>query len=209
MKGLFISFEGADGSGKTTQMQMLAQFLEKKNVTLVCTREPGGSPVAEKIRSILLDRENAGMDAITETFLYAAARAEHVNKVIRPALSCGKVVLCDRFIHSSYAYQGFGRELGVGLVRRINAQALSNCMPDITVFINIDPENAFKRMNKFKQHDRLETESLSFHKRVYDGFTEMSKWDKVITIDAKGDKYQTHKLVKQQLIPIFLKEGIL
>ncbi len=209
MNGLFITFEGADGCGKSTQLKLLAQYLEQKNIPVVCTREPGGSPIAEKIRSILLDKENAGMDAVTEALLYAAARAEHVRKVVRPALIAGKVVLCDRFIHSSYAYQGYGRGLGIELVHRLNEAALNSCMPDVTVFINIPPEHAFERMNELKQHDRLESESLSFHRRVFDGFTEISKWDGVISIDAKGTKYETHALVVQQLIPILNRSGLL
>lgn len=209
MNGLFITFEGADGCGKSTQLKFLAQFLEQKGISVVCTREPGGSPIAEKIRGILLDKENAGMDAVTETLLYAAARAEHVRKVVRPALDAGKVVLCDRFIHSSYAYQGYGRGLGVDLVRRLNQDALDNCLPDVTVFINIPPEHAFARMNELKQHDRLESESIAFHRRVFDGFTEISKWSGIISIDAKGTKYETHEIIIQQLMPIFIRSGLL
>ncbi|MFA5675496.1 MAG: dTMP kinase [Christensenellales bacterium] len=209
MRGLFITFEGADGCGKSTQLKFLAQFLEQNNVSVVCTREPGGSPIAEKIRGILLDKENLEMNAVTETLLYAAARAEHVRKVVRPALDAGKVVLCDRFIHSSYAYQGFGRGLGVKLVRRLNKRALDNCMPDITIFINISPERAFERMNELKQRDRLESESLEFHRRVFNGFIKISKSKGVISIDAKGSKRQTHELIIQKLMPVIRKAGLI
>lgn len=209
MRGLFITFEGADGCGKSTQLKFLAQFLEQNNVSVVCTREPGGSPIAEKIRGILLDKENLEMNAVTETLLYAAARAEHVRKVVRPALDAGKVVLCDRFIHSSYAYQGFGRGLGVRLVRRLNKRALDNCMPDITIFINISPERAFERMNELKQRDRLESESLEFHRRVFNGFIKISKSKGVISIDAKGSKRQTHELIIQKLMPVIRRAGLI
>jgi len=208
MKGLFITFEGADGSGKSTQMRFLAEYLEERGVPVVHTREPGGCPVAEKIREILLDRESE-MDALTEAMLYAAARAAHVRQVIRPALDAGRVVLCDRFIHSSLAYQGYGRGLGTELVRQINEPALDGCLPDVTVFINVPPERAFERMNEHKVHDRLESEDLSFHRRVFDGFTQLSKGDGIISIDAKGTKFETREIILQSLMPLFVSAGIL
>ena len=209
MSGLFIVFEGADGSGKSTQLRFLSEHLEQRGVQVVCTREPGGSPIAEKIRELLLDKDNAQMDAVTEAMLYAAARAEHVRKVVKPALLDGKVVLCDRFVLSSYAYQGYGRGLGVDLVRSINAPALDGCLPDVTVFINIPPERAFERMNENKVRDRLESEDISFHRRVFDGFTELSRGEGIICIDAKGTKFETHALIKQQLEPLFIRAGVL
>lgn len=209
MSGLFITFEGADGCGKSTQLRFLAEYLEENGAEVVRTREPGGSLVAEKIRALLLDNENAEMDAMTEALLYAAARAEHVRRVIKPALQAGKVVLCDRFIHSSLAYQGYGRELGVPLVRRINDPAIDGCMPDITVFINVPPDRAFSRMNEHKQHDRLESEGLAFHERVFEGFTALSHESGMILIDAIGTKYETQDIIRQQLMPVFKEKGIL
>lgn len=209
MSGFFITFEGADGCGKSTQLRFLADYLEQRGISVLSTREPGGSPIAEMIRNMLLDKSNTGMDAVTEALLYAAARAEHVRKVIRPALERGKVVLCDRFIHSSYAYQGYGRGLGVELVRSINAPAVEDCLPDVTVFINVPPDKAFKRMNALKQHDRLESEGLSFHKRVFDGFTELSKGSGMISVEAQGTKFETHEIIKQQLLPILIDAGVL
>ena len=209
MSGLFVTFEGADGCGKSTQMRFLAEYLEENGVSVVCTREPGGSPIAEKIRDMLLDKENAEMDGMTEALLYAAARAEHVRQIIRPALESGSVVLCDRFIHSSYAYQGYGRELGVPLVKKINEPAVDGCMPDVTVFINITPEQAFARMNELKEHDRLESESLSFHRRVYEGFMALSRDKDVISIDAQGTKYETRELIQKTLLPIFKAARVL
>jgi dTMP kinase len=208
MSGLFITFEGADGCGKSTQLRFLAEYLEEHGVSVVCTREPGGCPVAEKIREILLDRDSE-MDAVTEALLYAAARAAHVRQVIRPALAAGRVVLCDRFIHSSLAYQGYGRGLGEALVRQINEPAMDGCLPDVTVFINIPPERAFERMNEYKVHDRLESEDLSFHQRVFDGFTRLSKGDGVISIDAKGTKLETRGIILQSLMPLFVSAGLL
>jgi dTMP kinase len=209
MSGLFITFEGADGCGKSTQARFLAEYLEENGVSVVHTREPGGSLVAEKIRDILLDKENAEMDAVTEALLYAASRAEHVRKVIRPALTAGKVVICDRFVHSSYAYQGYGRELGVPLVKQINDPAVDGCMPDITVFINVTPEHAFSRMNEHKERDRLEIEEIGFHQRAFDGFTALSHEPGMILIDAQGTKFETQALIRERLLPIFKEKGML
>ena len=129
--------------------------------------------------------------------------------MIKPALDAGSVVLCDRFVHSSLAYQGYGRELGVDLVTQINAPAVDGCMPDATVFINITPEKAFERMNENKVHDRLESEDIAFHQRVYNGFTELSKGSDIISIDARGTKQETHAIILQSLMPLFEGAGLL
>lgn len=209
MKGLFIVFEGPDGCGKSTQIRFLAEYLESAGFSVLCTREPGGSPIAEKIRTILLDRENAGMAALTEALLYAAARAEHVRQVIAPALKEGKVVLCDRFVDSSIAYQGYGRALGAKTVWNINEPAVDGVLPDVTVFINVPPEQAFARMNEHKQYDRLENEGLSFHRRVYEGYMELSRKPGVIVIDAKGTKYDTREIIRAQIETVLKEAGLL
>ncbi len=209
MKGLFIVFEGPDGCGKSTQIRFLADALREQGLDVLCTREPGGSPVAEKIRELLLDRESEGMTALTEALLYAAARAEHVRRVIEPALSAGKVVLCDRFVDSSIAYQGYGRGLGAKTVWRINEAAVDGIMPDATVFMNVPPERAFERMNENKQHDRLESEDISFHRRVFEGYTELSKKPGVIVVSAEGSKQDTHDVIRRELDPIFREAGLL
>ena len=209
MKGFFVTFEGADGCGKSTQLRFLAEYLEECGVDVVRTREPGGSPIAEQIRSILLDQNNSEMTAVTEALLYAAARAEHVRQVIKPAVDAGKVVLCDRFLISSLAYQGYGRELGADTVLKINQLAVDGYMPDVTIFINVPPERAFKRMNEHKVHDRLEREHITFHQRVFDGFVALSKNSDILSIDAQGTKYETHEIIKQKLDPILKKAGIL
>ena len=209
MKGMFIAFEGADGCGKTTQLRFLGDYLISLGVEVLRTREPGGCPVAEQIREILLDKANCEMTAVTETLLYAAARAEHVRQVIGPAVDAGKVVLCDRFVYSSLAYQGYGRDLGVDTVWHVNEIAVSGYMPDLTVFINVPPERAFGRMNENKEHDRLECEHISFHERVFEGFTELSQRDDVLSIDAHGTKYETHEIIKQKILPILKDAGVL
>jgi dTMP kinase len=209
MKGFFIVFEGADGSGKSTQTRFLAEYLEAQGLSVLHTREPGGCPVAEEIREIVLSKDDKKMEAVTEAMLYAAARAEHVRQVIKPALKDGRLVLCDRYLLSSLAYQGYGRQLGVEAVRKINEPAIDGCLPDLTIFINITPEYAFKRMNEQKVHDRLEREDISFHERVFNGFTELLKSENVLCIDAAGTKYETHELIKQKVLPVLKNAGIL
>ena len=129
--GLFITLEGPDGSGKSTQIERIRTFFKQRGEKVILTREPGGTPISEKIRTIILDKENRDMDAMTEAMLYAASRAQHVAQVIRPALERGEHVICDRFIDSSIAYQGYGRDLG-DCVSIINAYAIRDCIPDIT-----------------------------------------------------------------------------
>ena len=209
MKGLFIAFEGPDGCGKSTQIRFLAEHLEQAGLNVVQTREPGGSPIAEKIREVVLSRENEGMAAMTEALLYAAARAEHVHKVIAPAIEAGKVVLCDRFVDSSIAYQGYGRMLGAKTVWRINEAAVDGYMPDVTVFLNVPPERAFERMNENKEYDRLEIEDISFHRRAYEGYQELSKKPGVIVVEARGTKYETREAIRQQIEPVLKEAGLL
>ena len=187
-KGLFIVFEGQDGSGKSTQIRALSQYLEEKGREVLHTREPGGTKVAEKIREILLDPENKGMNATCEAYLYAAARAEHVQNVILPALEAGKIVLCDRFMLSSIAYQGYGRELGVETVRQINSAALSGLEPDCTFFLSIDPLAGLSRIHR-REPDRIELEGAPFHERVRRGYIDTAREDpKIETVDTTRPK---------------------
>ena len=208
MKGLFIAFEGPDGCGKSTQIRFLTEYLCEQGLDVVCTREPGGSPIAEKIREVILDRANTGMTALTEALLYAAARAEHVRQVIGPAIEAGKVVLCDRFVDSSIAYQGYGRSLGAKTVWRINEPAVDGYMPDVTIFMNVPPERAFARMNENKQYDRLEIEDISFHQRVYEGYMELIQKPGVIVIDAHGTKYETRDIIRGKIESVLKEAGL-
>lgn len=209
MRGFFIVFEGADGCGKSTQARLLSEYLEELGVNVLRTREPGGCPVAEEIREIVLSKDEKKMEAVTEAMLYAAARAEHVRQVIKPALESGKLVICDRYLLSSLAYQGYGRQLGVDAVRSINEPAVDGCLPDVTVFINVPPEFAFKRMNDQKVHDRLEREDITFHDRVFNGFVELSKSENVLSIDAQGEKMETHEIIIQKIMPVLKNAGVL
>jgi dTMP kinase len=204
MKGLFITFEGVDGCGKSTQQRFLGEYLTENGYEPVFTREPGGCALSEKIRDLLLDVENSEMDEKTEALLYAAARAQHIAQVIRPALDEGKIVLCDRFIDSSLAYQGVGRGLGIQNIMEINRFAIGGIMPDKTFFLDFPPELAFERMSKKRVHDRLELEEMEFHKMLYKGFVELSRLypERVIRVDASGNKYETSEKIKKMMSDI-------
>lgn len=183
-EGYFISFEGGDGSGKSTQIQILREFLEERGYDVILTREPGGTPISEKIRSIILDKANSEMDDMTEALLYAAARAQLVSQVIRPALEEGKVVICDRFVDSSMAYQAYARGLGDS-VKTINAFAVGDCMPDLTILLKVNPQVGSSRIEN-RERDRIELASSDFHKKVYEGYLQLEKLypERIIGIDA-------------------------
>ena len=173
IRGAFLSMEGPDGSGKGTQLERLSDTLDRWGFEVVHTREPGGTPIGEKIREILLDPENKVMADETEALLYAASRAQHVREKIRPAVAEGKLVLCDRFLDSSVAYQGGGRQLGIDEVLAINAPAVDGTLPDMTVYLDIDHRTAMARRCAASTPDRLELEAESFHARVEDGYHQL------------------------------------
>ncbi len=185
-KGYFISFEGIDGSGKSTQIDRLSSFLTGNGYEVVLTREPGGTEIGEKIRNIILDKSNADMSYMTEALLYAASRAQHVSEVIAPAVEAGKIVICDRFVDSSIAYQGAGRQLGDS-VDIINRYAVNGCMPDITFLMKVRPDVSSSRINK-RELDRIEMENAEFYKRVYSGYEKLEREfpGRIIGIDAAG-----------------------
>lgn len=187
-KGLFITMEGPDGSGKSTQIKFLKEYFQERGIPCVFTREPGGTDIGEKLRSIILDKENRKMCDMTEALLYAASRAQHVEELIKPALSQGMTVVCDRFIDSSIAYQGYGRQLGDS-VRVINELVVADCMPDVTFLMEISPAVGKSRIREENQ-DRLEQEKLEFHNRVYEGYKEIAKFypNRFVEVDAGGDK---------------------
>ena len=183
-EGYFISFEGGDGSGKSTQIQILREFLEERGYDVILTREPGGTPISEKIRSIILDKANSEMDDMTEALLYAAARAQLVSQIIRPALEEGKVVICDRFVDSSMAYQAYARGLGDS-VKTIKAFAVGDCMPDLTILLKVNPQVGSSRIGN-RERDRIELASSDFHKKVYEGYLQLEKLypERIVGIDA-------------------------
>ena len=185
-KGMFISIEGPDGSGKSTQIENIKRFFDDKNLDIVFTREPGGTAIGERIRDIILDNNCSEMDYMTEAMLYAAARAQHVSQVIKPALAEGKIVICDRFVDSSIAYQGYGRRLG-DAVAVINSYAVAGCIPDVTFLLKLDPAVGKNRI-RAEQQDRLESEKEAFHDEVFRGYLQLEKDNpgRIFGIDASG-----------------------
>lgn len=175
MKGLFITIEGNDGSGKSTVIASLKEQLSKLNIDVIYSREPGGSYVAEKIREVILDNDNIAMDDKTEALLYAASRRQHLIETVFPALKEGKIVVCDRFIDSSLSYQGVARGLGIDEVLEMNQFATEGFMPDLTIYLLVDPEIGIKRKSNQKELDRLEHEKIDFHKKVYNGYIELAE----------------------------------
>ena len=190
----FITFEGCEGSGKSTQIRLFKEYLDKHGVKYAAFREPGGTEISEKIREMILDVKNDGMTDECEALLYAAARAQLIKEKIMPAIKSGNLVVCDRFVDSSVAYQGYARGLGEGYVKKINDYALKNCMPDYTVFLNISPTAAFLRKGGADENDRLERAGLKFHEEVYRGYSEIAKSEKnrFLLIDCSGTKAETH-----------------
>ncbi|MGD6845781.1 dTMP kinase [Bacillus infantis] len=187
-KGLFITAEGPEGAGKTTIINMLASWLADEGYKVMQTREPGGIEIAEQIRAVILDTKNTAMDPRTEALLYAAARRQHLAEKVQPALDEGYIVLCDRFIDSSLAYQGYARGLGIDEVYSINHFAIEGMMPELTLYFDIDPASGLQRIgrNEGREVNRLDLESLEFHNKVREGYEILaSKFpDRIHRIDA-------------------------
>lgn len=183
---MFIAFEGGEGAGKSTQEALLADHLVARGHEVVRTREPGGTPAGEAIRAIVLSPEYEGLDDRSEALLFAASRGEHVARVIRPALERGAVVVCDRYIDSSVAYQGAGRNLGTDVVRELSLWATNALLPDLTVVLDIDPEIGLARLHS---RDRLEAQPLEYHQRVRQAFLDLAaaEPDRYIVVDATQD----------------------
>ncbi len=178
-KGIFITFEGNEGSGKSIQVEILASHLREESYEVVVTREPGGTRIGEHIRSITHDPENVDLAPATESYLMAAARAQHVSEVILPAISSGKIVICDRFIDSSIAYQGYGRKLGEKTIKELNKLAVGNIEPDLTILLDVSVEiGLLRRRNGRKKIDRLDLQQKDFYNRVSVGYKKLVKNDK-------------------------------
>lgn len=173
-KGIFITFEGGEGCGKSSAIKGICRKFNEVGVDYICTREPGGTPISEKIRKIILDPSTPEMSPQTEALLYAASRAQHTEEKIKPALTSGQIVLCDRYLDSSLAYQGFARNLGIKNILNINDFGINYCRPDLVFFLNIAPTKAFNRIKK-RDLDRLEHEQLKFHEDVYEYFCQAAK----------------------------------
>ena len=187
-RGIFITMEGPEGAGKTTILKMLGETLKQEGYSVVLTREPGGIPISEQIREVILNKENTAMDSRTEALLYAAARRQHLVEKIIPALEKGMIVLCDRFIDSSLAYQGHARGLDMDEIYSINKFAIGDFMPDVTFYFDIDPAEGLERIsaNNNREVNRLDLEELHFHEKVREGYQlVMERWkERFVRIDA-------------------------
>jgi dTMP kinase len=193
----FVTFEGCEGVGKSYQIRALREYLEGAGEDFIVTREPGGSYIAEKIREIILDADNSDMDSVCELMLYCAARAQHLKDIVKPALSRGKLVICDRFIDSTLAYQGYARGLSEETVNVLNRYSVGECMPTLTVFLDLPPELAFERKGGADAADRLEKLDIGFHNRVYEGYKKIARAEpqRFVTVDASGSKAETHQKI--------------
>lgn len=200
MRGWFVTFEGPDGSGKTTQLRLMAPWLVEQGIPVVITREPGGTPVGEQVREILHDCAHTEMTSEAEILLYSASRAQHVGEIIRPAIAAGKVVLCDRFFDSTYAYQGYGRGLSLDALRQITAFATQGLVPDLTLYLDVPPEIGIERREASGEAlNRLDREALAFHRRVRAGYltlieAEPGRWRYV---DATGAPDEIQKTLRE------------
>ena len=206
-KGVFISLEGLDGCGKTTQRDTVCRLMEDLGYETRLTREPGGCPISEEIRNLVLSVRNAGMTDTAEALLYAASRAQHVHDVIRPALAAGKAVLCDRYVDSSLAYQGGGRELGVDTVLQYNEAGIGGLWPDVTVYLRIDHETSLKRRYSASRPDRMEQADSAFFARTEQAFEELARRfpERYLTVDGRQDAQAVSAELAERL-PAFLSE---
>ncbi|WAA09506.1 dTMP kinase [Fervidibacillus albus] len=206
-KGLFITVEGPEGAGKTTVLKMLTEELKDEGYPIVYTREPGGIPIAEKIREIILDKNHTEMDPKTEALLYAAARRQHLVEKIIPEINKGNLVLCDRFIDASIVYQGYARGIGMDSVYMINEFAVENVMPDLTVYFDIEPETGLRRIHQHRETElnRLDLEDVQFHRRVREGYILLLRQypDRMKKIDANQPLDAVKRDVKQLVTDYF------
>lgn len=202
-EGYFITLEGPDGSGKSTQARLLAEYLQKSGREIILTREPGGTPLAEEIRKLILTPTAETLEPMTEILLYTASRAQHVARIIKPALAAGKVVICERFIDSSLAYQGYGLGWSLDLIKTINRLAIGDCRPDLTFLLDNDPRLGLERVTQRSQKDRsgvdrIEARGVLFQQRVREGFLELAKAEpRIILIKTAG---RTITAVHQEII---------
>lgn len=198
MKGVFISLEGIEGAGKSTQADLLAGYLKKKGLKVLKTAEPGGTLISSRIREILLSPECRGMDPLTELLLYNAARVQHIKEVILPALQKGEIVITDRFSDSTVAYQGYGRGIDMALIDSLDRVSTNRLRPDITILLDTDVETGLRRNREIKKSDRIESEDISFHNRVRKGFISMAdnEPDRIHLINCSEDTDAVQKKIR-------------
>jgi dTMP kinase len=209
---MLITLEGIEGSGKTTQIDYIAAYLQKSGLDYFITKEPGGTELGAKIRSILLDPENINIHPMTELLLYAADRVQHIKELITPMIEAGKVVICDRFHDSTTVYQGFTRGIDVSLIQRLNSLVLEGLTPDITFVLDLDPETGLKRAwkqirngSRSESETRFENEKLQFHESVRNGYLELARQepDRFIVVDASADPSNVWDQIFEQLEKCF------
>ena len=206
--GYFITFEGVEGCGKTTQIKLLSELMSTRGIRTILTREPGGCPIADKIRAILLDAENSALAPLAELMLYAAARAQHVTEVIKPALSDDKIVLCDRFCDATVAYQSFGRGIDLDVINTLNQYACQGASPDLTILFDCDPavglERARKRIEASSgpREERFELEALAFHHKVRAGYLQLASEEpgRFLIIDASAGVDEIFANISNQVV---------
>lgn len=208
MRGIFVTFEGIEGCGKTTQAKKLANYLRKRGFNVFETREAGGTEIGEKIREILHDTRNTKMDAMTEVFLFEAARKQHIIEIIKPSLERGEIVICDRFMDATIAYQGYGRGLKKSILRRLNSLATDNIVPRITFLLDMEVDTGLKRAEKRRNTlnfpfiiDRYEAENLRFHERIRQGYLKIAKREpeRFVVLDANQDIESIHSIIIEKL----------
>lgn len=201
MTGCFVVFEGGEGAGKSTQEALLAEALAARGLAVVRTREPGGTPAGEAIRHVVLSPEFTGLDARAEALLFAAARGEHAARVIRPALDRGDVVICDRYLDSSVAYQGYARGLGPRRIRDLSLWATQELLPDLTIVLDIDPVEG---LGRFEQRDRLEAEPMEYHQQVRAAFLAMAEEspDRYLVLDARADREEIAAVILARVLQV-------
>lgn len=203
-KGIFIVFEGPEGSGKTTQIKLLSKYLKKQNYDFVLTREPGGTKVAELVRKIILTTGNT-ISPLTELLLYESSRAQHVDEIIKPNLEKGKIVVSDRFYDASIAYQGYGRGIDINLVKQLNNIAAQGVKPDLTILLDISVEKGLARvLSGRKKVDRLEQETISFHKKIRCGYLKIAKERNDIVVINVEDKEKN--VVHKEILEVLNKK---
>ncbi len=209
MRGIFITLEGIDGSGKDTQAKMLAKYLEEKGYSVLITREPGGTLVGEKIREILLDPEIEKVDLRAEVLLFAASRAQIVSNVIKPALKEGKIVISNRYVDSSYTYQGIAREMGLDWVIAVNEWATRELLPDITFFLDIPEEVGLERVDRSRNiRDKIEKNGEIFQRKVREGYYKLAKMfpERYRIIDSKRNELLIHEDIRKE-VDKFIKKN--
>lgn len=208
--GLFITLEGVEGAGKTTQARLLADWLKGLGLPVLQTREPGAGQIGGQIRAVLLDPENAALTPLAEALLLAADRAQHIAETVRPALNAGSIVLCDRYIDSHIAYQGYGRGLPVRWLKELNEQATEGLWPDLTLLLDLPVAEGLKRAARRGQADRMEQQQLAFHQRLAAGYLQIQRENpaRVVIIDAGGREDEVQAAIRTQVGALLRRKGM-